>query len=273
MNPQVTVQGERFGYDVFGDGETTVVLIHATLCKRSMQRPLAERLAASGYRVVTLDLIGDPVSGEQDSTRFGTDQLAFRMLSILDEIGVDQFVAGGSSVGSVISLEMALRAPERVRGLILEGPFLEHGTAFAAYLWSPGLLLYGPGRPLMGALAALARRVPRGALAALDIALDVIGQDPDGAAAWMRGMFYHRMGPSSDERRLITARTLILGFPGDPFHPLSDARRLAGELVDADLHVGGTIVDLRLRPHRLAAVIEEFLADLDRTATLEEETA
>lgn len=266
MTYQVTVDDERFCYDVFGDGGTTVVLLHATLCKRSMQRPLAERLARSGYRVITLDLVGTPVSGRYDPARFGSDTLAFRMLSVLDAIGVEEFVIGGASVGSVVSLEIALRAPERVRGLIIEGPFLENGTAFAAYLWSTGLLVYTLARPVLAPLASMARRVPRGAHVTLDVALDFLGQDPAAAAAWLRGMFYHRMGPSSDERRLVTAPSLILGFPGDPFHPLSDARRLAGELPNSDLQIGGTIADLRLRPARLTAAIESFLTGLDRVA-------
>lgn len=270
MAHHVTVDDERFCYDVFGGGSTTVVLLHATLCKRSMQRPLAERLARSGYRVITLDLVGTPVSGRHDPARFGSDQLAFRMLSALDAIGVDEFVVGGASVGSVVSLEIALRAPDRVRGLILEGPFLENGTAFAAYLWSTGLLVYALGGPVLAPVAALVRTVPRGAHVALDVALDFLGLDPAEAAAWLRGMFYHRMGPSSDERRLVTAPALILGFPGDPFHPLSDARQLAGELPNADLQVGGTIADLRLRPARLTAAIAAFLDGLDRVAVVRE---
>ncbi|WP_084529419.1 alpha/beta fold hydrolase [Nocardia crassostreae] len=56
----VTVDGQRVRYDEYGSGERVVVLLHALLMSRAMQAPLARQLAARGFRVLCLDLLGEP---------------------------------------------------------------------------------------------------------------------------------------------------------------------------------------------------------------------
>src|SRR4051794_6877959 len=50
--------GYRLAYTEYGRGDDVVVLTHGILFTRRMHAPLARALAASGYRVITLDLLG-----------------------------------------------------------------------------------------------------------------------------------------------------------------------------------------------------------------------
>ena len=53
------------------------------------------------------------------------DLYADQLLCLLDELGVDQVVLGGVSLGTNVSLLATVQAPDRVCGLILQMPVLE----------------------------------------------------------------------------------------------------------------------------------------------------
>jgi pimeloyl-ACP methyl ester carboxylesterase len=65
------------------------------------------------------------------------DLYAVQVLRLLDELGVDQAVLGGVSLGTNVSLLTAVQAPERVRGLVLEMPVLEWAVPAAAGVFLP----------------------------------------------------------------------------------------------------------------------------------------
>ena len=58
-----------------------------------------------------------------------TGELAADSIAVLDEVGIDSVHVYGLSRGGMIALEVALRFPERVRGLVLGGT--SAGGAFA----------------------------------------------------------------------------------------------------------------------------------------------
>ena len=49
---------DRLEYTEYGSGDQWVVLLHGQLMPRRMHEPLARTLAADGFHVVTLDLLG-----------------------------------------------------------------------------------------------------------------------------------------------------------------------------------------------------------------------
>jgi len=113
----------RLCYEVYGSGDKVLVWLHALLFDGNLGRGLARRLAARGNRVVLLDLLGH---GRSDKPRHAgphrMDLYAEQVVGLLDELGVDQAVLGGVSLGTNVSLLATVRAPERVRGLVLEMP-------------------------------------------------------------------------------------------------------------------------------------------------------
>jgi pimeloyl-ACP methyl ester carboxylesterase len=71
--------------------------MHGLLLDANLSRGLARRLAAKGNRVVLLDLLGH---GRSDKPRHAgphrMDLYAEQVLCLLDELGADQVVLGGS---------------------------------------------------------------------------------------------------------------------------------------------------------------------------------
>lgn len=252
--------GFRLAYDEYGAGEKVVVLLHGLLMRRSMHEPLATELARHGYRVLCLDMLGHGDSDRPADRRLHSMELYGRhVVRALDELDVGAVVVGGTSLGANIALEVAVRAPGRVRGLILDMPVLEDSQTFWAFVIAPLLTMFTLGRPLLRAVGAVARRVPRGQFH-LDIILDWLRPDPGPSRHVLLGLVYGRKAPTAVDRRTITAPALIIAHRGDHSHAISDAYGLVEELPNAELIRAKSIVELRATPERLTEEIRRFLA-------------
>ena len=62
-------RGHRIAYDVHGEGDRALVLIHGLLMNRRMYDRLAPEMAARGNRVITVDLLGHGESDKPDDMR------------------------------------------------------------------------------------------------------------------------------------------------------------------------------------------------------------
>jgi pimeloyl-ACP methyl ester carboxylesterase len=255
--------GQRLAYTVRGEGTRTTVLMPGLLLSQKMQAPLARELARRGNRVVTFDPLGHGASDRpRDMWRYSMSAFAAQTVALLDHLGLDQAVVGGTSLGANITLEVAASAPERLRGMLIEMPVLDNAIPACAAVFTPLLFALTFGEPVMTALARLARRVHRRRLPLLiELAVDAIAQDPGPSAAVLQGIIFGRTAPQRSDRRTFEAPALIIGHPRDPVHPFSDADMLAGELRNARLIAANSIIELRTRPARLTAHIAEFVAD------------
>jgi len=177
---------------------------------------------------------------------------AEQVVALLDHLGAPEAVIGGTSLGANVSLEVAVLAPERVRGLIVEMPVLDNAVeagilAFAPVLFAARFLPW-----TVDAVRAMTRPVPRGLVPFwAGIALDTLDQRPDTVAAVVHGLFFGRIAPASRLRRQITAPALVVGHRADPIHPAADAAMLAEELPDARFVQARSILEWRLWPDRL----------------------
>jgi len=255
-------EGHRLVFDEYGAGPDTVVLLHGLLLNRRMHGPLAEALATGGTRVVCLDLLGHGDSdrpaemGLYSMPTFGT-----QVVALLDHLGLDRAVVGGTSLGSNVALEAAIAAPDRLAGAICEMPVLDNALLACALVFTPMLVGLTLGAPGARALGALARRVPRGSSQLADTVLDAVSQDPGPSAAVLQGLFFGRVAPPRAERQSIATRTLIIGHPRDPVHPFSDAGMLLEELADARMLEAESLLELRVAPDRLTREIVNFVQE------------
>jgi len=259
--PTFRHEGHRLDYTIYGDGPRTFVLVHGLLLSQKMHAPLARALAERGHRVVTLDLLGHGRSDRpRDMALYSMSFFGEQMIGLLDHLGLDEAVLGGTSLGANSTLEAAAHAPERVRGMVVEMPVLDNALLAAAVAFTPLMVALSFGEPVMRALAHAARRVPtgRGPLLA-DLALDTIRQDPAPSAAVLHGVFFGRTAPHRNLRKRIDAPALVIGHHRDPVHPFSDSGALAKELPKARLVEASSILELRLTPERLTAEIGDFL--------------
>jgi pimeloyl-ACP methyl ester carboxylesterase len=270
--------GQRLAYTVHGRGERTTVLMPGLLLSQKMQRRLARDLAKHGNRVITFDPLGHGASDRpRDMWRYSMQAFARQTVALLDHIGIDEAVIGGTSLGANITLELAAIAPERLRGMIIEMPVLDNALPACMAIFTPTLFALTFGEPVMRPLARLAGRVPRERVPfLLELALDSISQDPGESAAVLQGILFGRAAPDRSVRRTFEAPALVIGHPRDPLHPFSDADMLAHELPNAQLIDANSVIELRLKPARLTARIAEFVdecwgiegaePDLGRTA-------
>ena len=255
------VDGQRLAYTVYGEGSRTTILLPGLLLSQTMQTPLARKLAERGNRVVTLDPLGHGASSRpRDQWRYSISAFAEQTVALLDHLGVDRAVVGGTSLGANISLEVALQAPERLAGIVVEMPVLDNAIAACGAAFTPLLFALRFGEPALRALARGARAVPRRRLPLLaQVGLDSISQDPGPSAAVLSGILYGRAAPGHLERSRFQTPALVIGHPRDPVHPFSDAGMLASELPNARLVNAHSILELRVKPARLTNKIAAFV--------------
>ncbi len=259
---------DRLEFTEYGGGDAWVVLVHGQLMPRRMHQPLARALAAEGLHVVTVDLLGHGRSDRPaDPLLYSMTAFGHQVLALLDHLGADQAVVGGTSLGANVSLEVAVLAPERVRGLLLEMPVLDNALEAGILAFAP-MLFAARFLPLsVAALRVATRPVPRGLVPFwAGIALDTLDQRPDAMAAVVHGIFFGRVAPSSAQRRGIATPALVVGHRSDPIHPAADAAMLAEEMPAARFLQAKNILEWRRRPKRLNRAAADFvLACWDRS--------
>jgi pimeloyl-ACP methyl ester carboxylesterase len=244
---------DRLEYTEYGGGDSWVVLVHGQLMPRRMHEPLARALAAEGMHVVTVDLLGHGRSDRPaDPLVYSMTAFGEQVIALLDHLGAEQAVVGGTSLGANVSLEVAVLAPDRVRGLLLEMPVLDNAVEAGILAFAPLLFAARFAPFTVSAIRMLTRPIPRGVVPFwAGIVLDTLDQQPRSVAAVVHGLFFGRIAPSSRLRRQITAPALVVGHPRDPIHPAADAAMLAEELPNAEFVQARSILEWRVSPERL----------------------
>jgi pimeloyl-ACP methyl ester carboxylesterase len=261
------LEGNRLVYDEYGEGDKVVVLVPGLLFSRKMHRPLAEQLAERGHRVLCLDLLGHGDSDRPpEMWNYGMSIFGGQTIALLDHVGVDQAVVGGTSLGANTTLEAAALAPDRVKGMLIEMPVLDNALLGCALAFTPLLAGLTFGAPVARAIGAAARVVPRGGWLLGDMMLDWVSQDPKPSASVLQGLFYGRVAPPRAARAEMHQPTLVIGHYRDPIHPFSDSDMLVRELPNARLVQASSFLELRLTPERLTSEIVTFVEDCFRPA-------
>ncbi len=254
--------GHRLEYTEYGGGDRWVVLVHGQLMPRRMHQPLARHLAAAGAHVLCVDMLGHGRSDRpEDPLEYSMTAFGEQIIALLDDRGIEQAVIGGTSLGANASLEVAVLAPDRVRGVIAEMPVLDNALEAGILAFAP-LLFLSRFVPLsVRSLRVVTRAVPRGVVPFwAGIMLDTLDQRPAPMAAVIHGIFFGRIAPASRLRRGIEAPALVVGHPRDPIHPAADAAMLAEELPESTFVEARGILEWRVRPQRLNAITAEFVA-------------
>lgn len=253
----------RLEFTEYGSGDRWVVLVPGQLQPRRMHQPLARAVAAEGFHVVTVDLLGQGRSDRpSDPMQYSMAAFAEQVVALLDHLGAEQAVVGGTSLGANIALEVADLAPRRVRGLLLEMPLLDNAVEAAIIAFAP-LMFAARFLPVsVVAVRTLTAWVPRGLVPFWPgVVLDTLNQRPAPMAATIHGLFFGRLAPPTRLRRRIQAPALVVGHPRDPVHPWADAAMLAEELPHARFVRARGILEWRLRPERLDHEAIAFVAE------------
>jgi pimeloyl-ACP methyl ester carboxylesterase len=253
-------EGHRLVYDDYGAGERVVVLMPGLLFNRRMHEPLATELATRGHRVLCLDLLGHGDSDRpEEMWEYSMTAFGGQALGLLDRLGIERAVLGGTSLGANSALEAAALDQGRVQGLVIEMPVLDNALLGAAIGFTPLLVGLTFGAPAVRAFGRGARLVPRRGPLLARMLLDWASQDPKPSASVLQGLFFGRVAPPREVRATLTAPALVIGHQRDPVHPFSDADMLVRELPNGMLVEASSILELRLTAGRLTAEIARFV--------------
>ncbi|MBL9017667.1 MAG: alpha/beta fold hydrolase, partial [Myxococcales bacterium] len=131
-------QGRRISYLEYGSGPRVLVLTHGLLMDRRMYDRVAPAVAARGFRVICVDMLGHGASDQpHDMTAYSMQKFGRDVVALLDHLGVREAVVGGTSLGANVALEAATFARSRIRALVLEMPVLENALPAAAAAFVP----------------------------------------------------------------------------------------------------------------------------------------
>lgn len=163
-----------------------IVFVHGAMMGRHVWSPQIQALA-DRYRCISVDL---PGHGTQRSNTFTLDEAVAGVVRAIDEAAGGRAVLVGLSLGGYVSMTVAGRHPERVRGLVIAG-----STREPVGLSRLGFHLYGIGL----------RLAPEPAVRAVALAWFRRRYGPVKAAAITAGGHF-ATGGSRAVRRLVGGR-------------------------------------------------------------------
>jgi pimeloyl-ACP methyl ester carboxylesterase len=112
-----SADGVRIVYDVLGQGDTVLVLVHCWACNRFFWRNQVD-MFSSHYRVVTLDLAGHGQSGTS-RRNWTVLSLVQDVLAVANDLKLKRMILIGHSLGGRVCLKAAPMMKGRVVGVIL----------------------------------------------------------------------------------------------------------------------------------------------------------
>jgi 3-oxoadipate enol-lactonase len=223
--PTIDVNGLQIGYDVAGAGPPLILLHGATsIAARDFrgQLPSLRRV----FRCYTPDARGHGRTRWDTATGgFSADWLADDLLAFADVLGLGTFHLLGFSLGAMTALRVAVRAPARLRTLVVVGisPEREPRASVARGLMDPVRI---DRSDAAWAADLSARHDPGQGEGAWRALLPAIARD-----VGIQTLLTPR------EIRSIDAPTLVALGDRDPFVPVDHAWRLSRSVLDGRLLV------------------------------------
>ncbi len=224
-------------YDTHGDGPPLLAIMGLT-GTRWHWRGFPERLA-DAHRVITFDNRG---VGETTAPRtaYTAAQMADDAIGLLDHLGIDSAHVFGVSMGGMIAQELALRAPTRVKKLILGCTHFGGSKAL-------------PSAPAAAeAFASLGKDGPEASirrLLAVNFSKAFFDTETDSIREMVTHGMANRMSPMGFQGQLmavgmhdtaarvasIEADTLVISGDDDLLIPVENAKLLAAAIPNAKL--------------------------------------
>ena len=113
----IVVDGVELHVRDIGSGPV-VLLSHGHAGNLRMWSAWTDALS-DAYRVISFDIPGYGLTSSDPSGDYSVDRTAQLAMGLMDEMGIGQFYAGGTSIGSIAAFRMTSRHAERIPALIL----------------------------------------------------------------------------------------------------------------------------------------------------------
>jgi pimeloyl-ACP methyl ester carboxylesterase len=250
-------------YAEAGRGQA-VLLLHQTPRSWNEYREVLLRLGAH-RRAIAMDTIG---FGDSSALPPGADSIeawADAALALLDALDIQRPHIVGHHTGAVVATEMAVRAPERARSVVLSSAPFDDAQTRAAHLEAGAIVdnvkPQADGSHVTELWRVRAAFYPKGRVDLLEaFLLDALKAGPRAAEG-------HQVVARYDMQAAVTGLrcpVLLLGATDDPYaYPALEPMRAA--LPDARVEVieGGMVPLPDQLPDQFAAVVERFLDRID----------
>lgn len=233
-------------------------------------RPVMPALARQ-RRVIAPDMLGFGLSDRPAGQVYNMDVWVQQAIDLLDALGLPQVDLVGNSFGGGLSLALAIRAPERVRRLVLMGavgvPFAITPALDAVWGYAPSLAAM---RGLLDVFAYDRGRVTD-ELAQLRYEATIVPGVQESYAAMFpapRQRWVDAMASAEADIRALPHETLVLHGREDQVIPVSNSLTLADWIPNSQLHVFGHCGHWTQIEHsaRFAQLVNNFLAEADAGA-------
>ena len=223
---------------------------------------------AKDRRVIAPDMVGFGYTDRPAGIQYGMDTWVRQALDLLDALGLEQVDLVGNSFGGALAMALAIRAPQRVRRLVLMGSV---GVPFAITEGLDAVWGYEPSFEAMRAIMdyfAWSRELVSDELAELRYQASIRPGFQESFAAMFpapRQRWVDAMASREADIRALPHETLIIHGREDKVIPLSNSLTLAEWIQNAQLHVFGhcghwTQIEHNARFNRL---VGDFLAEAD----------
>lgn len=223
---------------------------------------------AKGHRVIAPDMVGFGYTDRPAGIQYGMDTWVQQALDLLDALGLEQVDLVGNSFGGALAMALAIRAPQRVRRLVLMGSV---GVPFAITEGLDAVWGYEPSFEAMRGIMdyfAWSRELVSDELAELRYQASIRPGFQESFAAMFpapRQRWVDAMTSREADIRALPHETLIIHGREDKVIPLSNSLTLAEWIQNAQLHVFGhcghwTQIEHNARFNRL---VGDFLAEAD----------
>jgi pimeloyl-ACP methyl ester carboxylesterase len=137
----VLANGVRVSYSDQGEGRP-VVLLHGGMVTGDLMWSGHVRALAERHRVLVPDTRGHGGSDNPDGV-FGYDLFADDVAAFIDALGLERPVVVGYSDGAQTGIELGLRHPDRIGGLVLGGVVVDPAGQYLEALAAMGFTVPG----------------------------------------------------------------------------------------------------------------------------------
>ncbi len=241
------VDGIRVHYQEAGDKRApALVLIHGFASSTLVWSKVFLHLAAKGFRVIALDMLGYGYSAKPRNGEYTIAGQAKLLVRLLDQLGIPRALFVGSSYGGAVAATCALDYPERVEKLVLVGTVNNNRPLAFTLMRLFGSRVFGDVvSPLLIGSRRLLRRRMKQVYDAHAWVLDERRVDarhlPLRAAGTQRAIIRTVRGWNAErisrDAHLISQPTLLLWGENDREIPLADGERLHAEIPGSRLIV------------------------------------
>jgi pimeloyl-ACP methyl ester carboxylesterase len=122
-----TIKNKKHYY-IYGSGEKTIVFLHGFLASSKYWKRLTSHFINSGYRVITIDLLGFG-NAPKYSTTYNYNSHVTYINDIINKIGLDgKFTLVGHSMGALIALRYSIKFADKINSLVLLHPPIYRDT-------------------------------------------------------------------------------------------------------------------------------------------------